>query len=187
MELWAIFLTGLTTGGVACAAMQGGLLASVIAARRQIDEPWHREWRAVGLFLGAKLVAHLLLGFALGLLGSLFVPNLVVRLIFQTIAGLFMVVVALNLLEAHPFFQKFTLHFPKKIGKLIFRSTKVRSWYAPALLGALTIFVPCGVTQAMEVLAINSGSPTQGALIPGTFVLGTTPIFAAIGLATAGV
>jgi len=31
MNLFAIFLTGLTTGGLSCLAMQGGLLASVIA------------------------------------------------------------------------------------------------------------------------------------------------------------
>ena len=33
MNLWVIFLTGLTIGGLTCLAVQGGLLASVIAAR----------------------------------------------------------------------------------------------------------------------------------------------------------
>ena len=34
MSLWIIFLTGLTTGGLSCLAMQGGLLASVIANQK---------------------------------------------------------------------------------------------------------------------------------------------------------
>ena len=33
MNLWVIFITGLTVGGLTCLAVQGGLLASVIAAR----------------------------------------------------------------------------------------------------------------------------------------------------------
>ena len=34
MNLFVIFLTGLTTGGLSCIAMQGGLLASVIANQK---------------------------------------------------------------------------------------------------------------------------------------------------------
>lgn len=35
MNLFVIFLTGLTTGGLSCLAMQGGLLASVIANQKR--------------------------------------------------------------------------------------------------------------------------------------------------------
>ena len=35
MDLWLIFLTGLTVGGLTCLAVQGGLLASVIAGREK--------------------------------------------------------------------------------------------------------------------------------------------------------
>jgi sulfite exporter TauE/SafE len=37
----------------------------------------------------------------------------------------------------------------------------------------------------MEILAISSGSPMQGALIMGSFVIGTAPMFVLIGIATA--
>lgn len=33
MNLFPVFLTGLTVGGLTCLAVQGGLLASVIAAK----------------------------------------------------------------------------------------------------------------------------------------------------------
>ena len=35
MNLLIIFLTGLTTGGLSCLAMQGGLLAGVIANQKE--------------------------------------------------------------------------------------------------------------------------------------------------------
>jgi hypothetical protein len=31
MDLWVIFLTGLTTGGLSCLVVQGGLLATAIS------------------------------------------------------------------------------------------------------------------------------------------------------------
>jgi len=34
-SLWAIFLTGLITGGLTCMAVQGGLLAATIAQREE--------------------------------------------------------------------------------------------------------------------------------------------------------
>lgn len=37
MDLWLIFLTGLTVGGLTCLAVQGSLLASTIAAREEED------------------------------------------------------------------------------------------------------------------------------------------------------
>jgi hypothetical protein len=50
-------------------------------------------------------------------------------------------------------------------------------------LGALTVLIPCGVTQAMMLVAIASGSALRGALIMFAFVLGTSPVFFILGLA----
>ncbi len=202
MNLWAIFLTGLTTGGVSCAAVQGGLLASIIANQkkqeldqkkltkndkkidslRQIDQ---LDWLPVGMFLGAKLVSHTLLGFFLGLLGSALTLNLTTQLTLQVFTALFMLATAMNFLDVHPFFRRLAFTPPAFFRKLIKNQSKSQALFAPALLGLLSIFIPCGVTQSMEVLAVSSGNPIQGALIMATFVLGTTPIFAALGIATA--
>ncbi|MFZ3131888.1 MAG: sulfite exporter TauE/SafE family protein, partial [Desulfosporosinus sp.] len=53
----------------------------------------------------------------------------------------------------------------------------------PALLGFLTVLIPCGVTQAMMLLAISSGSAFLGGLTMFFFILGTSPVFFLIGLA----
>lgn len=187
MNLWLVFLTGLTSGGVACAAMQGGLLASVIANQKKdlvkkgfgID-----DIAPVSAFLFAKFVSHLILGLLLGSLGSIVELSLNMRLFFQGLAGAFMIATALNLLDVHPIFRYLSIRPPKWAFRLVKQNESSASLFAPSLLGFLTVLIPCGVTQAMAVLAITSGNPIQGALIMGSFVLGTVPVFGLIGVAT---
>lgn len=190
MDLIIIFLTGLTTGGLSCFLMQGGLLASLVANQNAENKQnkntsssnSNLQNNAVLVFLISKLIAHTLVGFLLGFLGSKLTLSLEIRLIFQTFTAFFMFATAMNLLNVHPIFRYVVLRPPKFIFKYIKDTTNSRAFFAPALLGALTIFIPCGVTQAMEVLAINSASPIYGAMIMFSFVLGTSPIFYFAGL-----
>lgn len=192
MNLFIVFLTGLTTGGLSCLAMQGGLLASVIANQKGQerhnngkDKQNQLDWLPVAMFLLAKLISHTILGFLLGLLGSAITLNLGTRLFFQIFTALFMFATAMNLLDVHPIFRYLAFQPPKFLQRLIRGTSKSKALFAPAVLGLMTIFVPCGVTQAMEVLVINSGNPFLGAAIMFTFILGTSPIFAILGVATA--
>ncbi len=196
MNLWLIFLTGLTTGGISCFAMQGGLLASMIANQKEVElehpsvdtKPGSfdtLDWVPVALFLAVKLVTYTVLGFLLGLVGSFFTLSLGVRLAFQVGASLFMLATALNLLEVHPIFRFVALQPPKFLQRIVRHSSKNTAFFGPAVLGFMTIFIPCGVTQAMEVVAISSGNPFLGALTMFSFVLGTMPLFAVIGIVTA--
>ena len=176
--------------------MQGGILASTIANQKRAEGKKVVEgtspnsfdvgdWGPVTTFLTTKLIAHTILGFFLGWLGSAITLSLGMRLFFQGFAALFMFASAMNLLEVHPIFRFMAFTPPKFARKLIKNNTAADRLFAPGLLGFLTILIPCGVTQAMEILAISSGSPVQGALIMGTFVLGTAPMFVLIGIATA--
>lgn len=196
MNYWLIFLTGLTTGGLSCLAMQGGLLASVITNQKEssLGEP-HKKQKInqlgkddllpVGMFLGTKLIVHTIFGFLLGLLGSVITLSLGMRLFFQTFTALFMLATAMNLLNVHPIFRYVVFQPPRFIRKWIKSSADSKDLFAPGILGAMTIFIPCGITQAMEVLAINTGSPIAGALTMFFFVLGTSPLFTVLGVATA--
>ena len=213
MNLLLIFITGLTTGGLSCLALQGGLLASVIANQKEeeyknITEDTNKEkdklsgttsakknfslksfdvldWMPVAIFLGTKLIVHTILGFSLGMVGSVISLSLGVRLVFQILTALFMFATAMNLLDVHPIFRYIVFQPPKFLQRMVRNSSKSKALFAPFILGLMTIFIPCGVTQAMEVLAINSGNPVSGALILFFFVLGTIPLFAILGVATA--
>ncbi len=198
MNLWIVFLTGLTTGGFSCVAVQGGLLTSVITNQKNKEMLQNKseksnsplsfdvlDWVPVVIFLLFKLLFHTILGVFLGLLGSTLTLSLGVRLTFQVLTALFMFATAMNLLNIHPIFRYVVFQPPKFLTKLVKNSSKGSAFFTPAILGAMTIFVPCGVTQAMEVLAVSTGSPILGAMTMFFFVLGTSPLFAIIGIAAA--
>lgn len=198
MNLWIIFLTGLTTGGLSCLAVQGGLLASVIANQKKQEinnlkpnnvknsSTWDElDVLPVGMFLLAKLISHTILGFMLGSLGSVIELSLTAKLTFQVFTAIFMIATAANLLDLHPIFRYLAFQPPSFMRRMIKNSTRNKAIFAPFILGLMTIFIPCGVTQAMEVLVIGNGNPIQGALAMFVFVLGTMPLFALIGLSVA--
>lgn len=184
MNLWAIFTTGLFVGGLTCMAVQGGLLAATIAQR---EEERLKEKAKKGsalpilAFIVAKLVAYTVLGFLLGWIGSAFELSLTAKTIVQFAVVIFMIGTALNILNVHPSFRYFVIQPPRFLTRLVRKQSKSKDMFAPALLGAFTVFIPCGTTQAMMALAIASGNPLLGAAILFTFVLGTSPIFFILG------
>jgi sulfite exporter TauE/SafE len=189
-SLWLIFITGLTAGGLSCLAVQGGLLATTIAQREQRFIEDHVEDKVktsdhaapILLFLAAKLAAYTLLGALLGLLGSFISLSPTMRGVFQIAIGLFMFGVAMQMLNVHPVFRYFALEPPKRAQRLIRKHAKRDDALTPLFLGALTVLIPCGVTQAMMLVAMATGSATRGALVMFAFVLGTTPVFFVLGL-----
>src|SRR3989304_2801232 len=188
MDLWVIFFTGLTIGGVSCMAVQGGLFASIITAREEeeIEEGKNRKqgvWPTLS-FLIAKFFAYLLLGFILGGFGEALQISDRVQVTMQIAASLYMLAVALDLLNVHPIFRYVIIQPPRFLTRLIRNQAKSKDLFAPALLGAMTIFIPCGTTLAIEALAISSGSALKGAAIMAAFVLGTPPLFFVLGFIT---
>ena len=162
-------------------AVQGGLLATTVASRGAgSGSAGQRAWPILS-FLAAKLVVYTLLGFLLGWLGSLMQITLRFQAILMIAVALFMIGTALALLDVHPVFRFFILEPPAFLRRLVRRQSKQDHWFAPAILGAFTIFIPCGTTQAMMALAVASGHPVWGALILFTFVLGTSPLFFFVG------
>lgn len=214
------FITGVTTGGLSCLAVQAGLLATSVARQAETDvaaqlavhhvvaqrkkrsnrrltkeqrrteraalatlqqpeKPKRRHAAPIALFLGAKLVAYTVLGVFLGWLGSMLQLSPYSRAALQIGIGIFMLGTAARLFNLHPIFRYFVIEPPRFITRYIRRFAKNSdsTVVTPLFLGALTIFIPCGVTQAMMVLAIGTGSPLLGAAIMFAFILGTTPVF----------
>jgi sulfite exporter TauE/SafE len=180
---WLAFITGLTTGGVSCFAVQGSLLMSSIATEEEEKITKKLKLKGLILFLIAKLAAYTLLGLLLGFLGEKIIIGPKIQGWFQIIIGLYMLVTAANLANLHPFFRRFTITPPKFILKILRNQSKIKSFFTPIFLGTLTVFIPCGVTQGMMLLAISAGNPISSALILFSFVLGTSPVFFLIGYA----
>ncbi len=188
MNLWVIFLTGLTIGGLTCLAVQGGLLATVIAAREKEEIEKNVNKKNILLptaaFLISKIFIYTAFGFLLGTFGEAINIGGNIQSIMQLLAGMYMVIVALNFFDIHPIFRYAIIQPPRFLLKKVRNQSRSKSLFAPALLGLMTIFIPCGTTLAMEALAISSANPFMGAAIMGAFILGTIPLFFVIGVAT---
>jgi len=189
-QLVVAFITGITTGGLSCLAVQGGLLASSLAHQIEQDyagqagpkkskQPAARTNSAlpIGLFLLAKLVTYTLLGALLGWLGSYLTFSPMTRALLMLAIGLFMIGNALRMFNVHPIFRYFSVEPPKFITRYIRRTAKGTDTFTPLFLGALTVFIPCGVTQAMMATALGTGSVAMGAALMFAFTLGTSPVF----------
>jgi sulfite exporter TauE/SafE len=192
------FITGLTTGGLSCLAVQGGLLASSLEkqleidiAQNQIRHPRSSKKKLstqlrsrmalpILLFLFAKVVAYTILGYIIGALGSVLQLTSGVRAVFLLFVGLFMLGNALRMLNVHPIFRYFVIEPPKWITRFIRRTSKGEELFTPLFLGALTVLIPCGVTQAMLAVALGTGNPNQAAGMMFAFTIGTTPVFFAV-------
>jgi len=187
MNLTIIFITGLTVGGLTCLAVQGGLLASVIAAGAK-EEGEERSKKhslyAIGSFLAAKFIAYTSLGFLLGAFGKGLNMDGSIQSYMQLLAGMYILIVAFNLLDIHPLFRYAVIQPPRFLVKSVRTQSKSRSFFAPVLLGIMTIFIPCGTTLAMEALAVSSANAVAGGSIMAVFILGTVPLFAATGFFT---
>ncbi len=129
------------------------------------------------LFLSAKLVAYTLLGALLGWLGSYLTLSPNGRAILMIAIGIFMVGNALRMFNVHPIFRYFSIEPPKFITRYIRRTAKGTDTVTPLFLGVLTVFIPCGVTQAMMATALGTGSMAVGAGLMFAFTLGTSPVF----------
>lgn len=178
-NIWLALITGLTTGGISCLAVQGGLLTSAVTSDKNSNNA-----QKVLVFLIFKLIAYAILGLLLGTIGSFLVLTSQVQAALQILVGIFLIGTAGRLLNLHPIFRYFVITPPKSVFKLARKISKNPTFVTPAMVGALTVFIPCGVTQAMMMLALASGDAIQGSLIMSAFILGTSPLFFILGSAT---
>ncbi|MFA6513941.1 MAG: sulfite exporter TauE/SafE family protein [Patescibacteria group bacterium] len=169
-------LVGLVAGVSTCLALVGGLVFSLATnyAKNHPEASSKQKFIPHVIFNLGRIVGFFLLGGILGLLGSTFKMSPILNSIIALIIGLVILVLGLKLLDISPSLNRFDFSLPKRFGKIV----KIES---PLLLGALTFFLPCGFTQAMQVYALGTGSFVEGGLIMALFALGTVPGLLGIG------
>ncbi len=185
-SLPVVLLVGLTAGVSTCMALVGGLVLGV-ASRYSQDNPnaSPREKFTPHLFFNVgRFISFFILGGVIGLIGSVFQLSSSVSGLLIIIVGLSMIFLGLQLTNIFPKLSAFSFTLPKGISKLLGVTTHQNSSYShksAALMGALTFFVPCGFTQAIQLYAMATGSFLTGALTMSIFALGTAPGLLSLG------
>jgi len=173
-------LVGLIAGVSTCLALVGGLVLGV-ATNYSKDHPDATRLQKIKphlIFNLGRIIGFFVLGGALGLLGSTFKLSPLFNGILVIIVGLVIFFLGLKLLNIFPALNDIDISLPKKFG----RGPKTKN---ALILGALTFFLPCGFTQAMQIYALGTGNFLDGGLVMALFALGTAPgLFGLGGLAS---
>lgn len=172
-------LVGLTAGFSTCMALIGGLVISVAAkyAENHPTETALQKFRPHLFFNAGRIVSFIAFGAIIGAIGSAFALKGTFLGLLIIAVGAVMLVLGLQLTEIFPRITR-GLTLPSGLAKKLGINTRKEREYSHKnafLMGAATFFLPCGFTQAMQLLAVSTGNPLQAAVIMGTFAIGTTP------------
>lgn len=184
--LGVALLVGLVAGVSSCMALIGGLVLGVAAryAENHPEATAMQKFRPHIFFNLGRVVGYAVLGGVIGMAGAVLQPSAFTMGILTLAVGGVMIFLGLKLVEIFPKLQEVNLTLPKSVSRLLGirqGGKKEYSHHNAFLAGALTFFLPCGFTQAMQLYAISTGSVTQGAMIMGLFALGTAPGLLGVG------
>ena len=185
-SLPAFFIFGLLAGVSSCAALVGGIVLSM--SKQWLDLYSDREstWQKLQphlMFNSGRLLSYTFFGFILGLIGSKLNISLRFTALLIIAVSIMMVFLALQMLGLKAF-RKFQFTLPKFITRYIADEANFKGEYMPAIMGAMTFFLPCGFTITAQGLALISSNPLHGSLIMLLFALGTAPTLLVIGLSS---
>ncbi len=185
-SLAVILVVGLTAGFSTCMALVGGLILGISArhAEKHPEATPVQKFQPHIFFNLGRITSYFLLGGLIGLIGKAFQLSSLTLGTLTIIVGLVMLILGLQLTEIFPRLSNGRLTLPPALSNLLGIKKYDKKEYRhtnSAILGALTFFMPCGFTQAMQLYAMSTGSFISGAFIMGTFALGTAPGLLGIG------
>ena len=180
-----VLLIGLAAGFSTCLALVGGLVLGVSAkyAQQNPAAAAGAKFRVHILFNLGRIAGYMFFGALLGALGSVLQLSSFATGILTVLVGAIMLIMGLQLTNIIPGINNWKLTLPKSIARTfgVQNDSGQYNENKSLALGALTFFLPCGFTQAMQLYAISSGNFASGALIMGLFALGTAPGLLSIG------
>lgn len=187
IQFSAAFVIGLIAAISSCVAVIGGLLiSSVVQYQKESGEGdgFGSRMVPVALFVGGRVISYAFFGGIIGWLGSAFTLPPIVTGGIVIVAAAYMLIMGLDMLQiAPPSFKRMLPGMPKSVShKLMDMGFGKANWISPFFTGAVTFFVPCGFTQALQLYALTSGSFASGAMVLGAFALGTVPALSLLGL-----
>lgn len=168
------FVIGLIASVSTCLAVVGGVVLSLSANSAKSGG----TWRPQAFFHAGRLVGFFVLGGIIGLIGSTFQFSITANVVLGIIVGVVMLILGINLLDVFSPIKKFQLRLPKSFSRYVMNISERDYYFAPALFGVGTFFLPCGFTQSMQVYVLTTGSFIEGSMIMFIFALGTFPMLA---------
>ena len=170
-----LFIIGVLTS-VHCVAMCGGICLSQCVPKNQPEEykPSRFETMKPSLLYNlGRVISYTVIGGIVGAIGSVVSFSGAMKGFVQLAAGVFMVIMGLNMLNIFPGLRKFNPRMPKIFAKKIYAK---RLGSSPLYIGILNGLMPCGPLQAMQLYALSTGSPVKGAIAMFLFSVGTFPL-----------
>ncbi len=174
-----LFLVGLMTS-IHCVAMCGGICLSQSIPTEGAAPSERRLYvlKPSLLYNLGRVLSYTLIGGIVGAIGSAVSFTGTMKGIVQILAGVFMVIMGINMLGIFPGLRRFNPRMPKQFAKKI---NAQRGGRGPFYIGLLNGLMPCGPLQAMQLYALSTGSPLKGALSMLIFSIGTVPLLFAFG------
>ena len=123
-----------------------------------------------------RVISYTVIGGIVGALGAVVSFSGTAKGVVAILAGIFMVIMGLNMTGLFPWMKKLVPHMPKALAKKA--HAKKHSAFIVGLLNGL---MPCGPLQAMQLYALGTGSFFAGALSMLVFSLGTVPLMFGFG------
>lgn len=173
-----LFVIGLLTS-VHCVGMCGGINISQTLPERNRGAGKYAAMRPSFLYNLGRVLSYTLIGAVVGALGSVFSLSGALKGAVQLGAGIFMIIMGINMLGVFPALRKINPRMPKFIARFI--HTEKSGSNSPLYVGLLNGLMPCGPLQAMQLYALSTGDPLKGALSMFLFSLGTTPLMFGLG------
>jgi len=188
-----LLVIGLFTS-VHCIAMCGGINLSQTLRGNEESSPLSTFYSLLPgiLYNVGRLVSYTAIGALVGALGSVITVSGRFQGAVQIIAGIFMVIMGINMLGLFPALRRFVPRLPAKLRKFLAsifanlakKTNKQKTGRGPLVIGFLNGFMPCGPLQAMQLYALSTGSPIRGGVSMFLFCLGTIPLMFALGAAS---
>ncbi len=176
-----LFIIGLITS-VHCVAMCGGInLSQCIpkSGQEEINQGRLSAFRPAFLYNLGRVISYTAVGFLAGGLGAAVTFSNTFQGVLKLAAGIFMVIMGINMLGIFPWLRRLNPRMPKFIAVKI-QKEKSKS-NSPFFVGLLNGLMPCGPLQAMQIYALSTGNPFSGALSMFLFSLGTVPLMFILG------
>ncbi|MDF2819621.1 MAG: heavy metal transporter [Clostridiales bacterium] len=177
-----LFGIGLLTS-LHCVAMCGGINLSQCVPQKTVENVKTGKFASLRpsiLYNLGRVISYTVVGGIVGGLGSVISFSGEAKGLVQLIAGAFMVIMGLNMLNLFPWLRRLNPRMPKIFARKI-NQQKIKNRNSSLYVGLLNGLMPCGPLQAMQIYALSTGSPIKGALSMLLFSLGTVPLMFGLG------